>query len=184
MEKKVNVPNALTAVRLLLAPVVFLLVIFGYNVLALISFIAAAITDILDGWSARRYGHTSEFGAKFDPLADKGLMFAAFLSLAVTGIVPWWFFWVVVCRDFLILLAAIIFLGGTSVKKFPPRPLGKISTLFQVFTVAAWILQHIFSSPVLTVAAEDVLRVSVIFTLWSAIDYAKQGLKMYNHKEG
>ncbi len=178
-EKKVNIPNALTAVRLVLAPVVFFLVLFGQGVVALIVFVVAAVTDLLDGWTARHYGCVTKIGAYLDPIADKILMSGIFLALAIVRIVPWWFVVIVFIRDVSILVSVGVFFIFTSIRKFPPRTLGKISTLTQILTAVAWMIQSTFRLSILTVVARDILCISVVFTLWSFIDYAEQGIDMY-----
>jgi CDP-diacylglycerol--glycerol-3-phosphate 3-phosphatidyltransferase len=86
-----NLPNMLTAARLGLAVVLFVLITFESWLLALVVFIVAAITDWLDGFVARRQGLTSAFGRNFDPLVDKVLICGAFIFLLPkpAGLAPW-----------------------------------------------------------------------------------------------
>jgi CDP-diacylglycerol---glycerol-3-phosphate 3-phosphatidyltransferase len=99
---KFNLPNIFTIARAALAPL--FLVLFLQNadsavLAAAVVFIVAAITDYLDGWLARRYGETSDWGRVNDPLADKILTTAAFLAFAAKGYAAWWMVGVVVVRD-------------------------------------------------------------------------------------
>jgi CDP-diacylglycerol--glycerol-3-phosphate 3-phosphatidyltransferase len=98
-------PNQLTFVRILLTPVflAFLLVNHRtYNQLALPVFVVASLTDWYDGWVARKWGYVSRWGKFLDPLADKVLTSAAFISFIYLDLAPSWMVWIIVIRDILI----------------------------------------------------------------------------------
>lgn len=87
-----NVPNVVTAIRLVLAIVVFVLIPLGQYLAAMIVFLIAAGTDWLDGWWARKYGQVTKLGRMFDPFVDKIIICGAFTFLAAepgSGILPW-----------------------------------------------------------------------------------------------
>jgi len=87
-----NVPNVVTAIRFVLAIVVFVLIPLGQYLAALIVFVVAAGTDWLDGWWARKYGQVTKLGRMFDPFVDKIIICGAFTFLAAepgSGILPW-----------------------------------------------------------------------------------------------
>ncbi len=99
----VNLPNALTLLRIFLVPflVVVLLTKFeGREIVALAIFLLATATDFFDGWLARRRGEITTLGALLDPIADKLLISAAFISLVEVGLAPAWMVVVVVGREF------------------------------------------------------------------------------------
>ena len=99
----VNVPNALTLLRIFLVPflVVVLLTKFdGREIVALAIFLLATATDFFDGWLARRRGEITTLGTLLDPIADKLLISAAFISLVELNLVPAWMVVVVVGREF------------------------------------------------------------------------------------
>jgi CDP-diacylglycerol--glycerol-3-phosphate 3-phosphatidyltransferase len=99
----VNLPNALTLFRIFLVPflVVVLLTKFeGREIVALAIFLVATATDFFDGWLARRRGEITTLGTLLDPIADKLLISAAFISLVEVGLVPAWMVVVVVGREF------------------------------------------------------------------------------------
>jgi CDP-diacylglycerol--glycerol-3-phosphate 3-phosphatidyltransferase len=99
----VNLPNALTLLRIFLVPflVVVLLTKFeGREIVALAIFLVATATDFFDGWLARRRGEITTLGTLLDPIADKLLISAAFISLVEVGLVPAWMVVVVVGREF------------------------------------------------------------------------------------
>jgi CDP-diacylglycerol---glycerol-3-phosphate 3-phosphatidyltransferase len=100
---KINLPNALTLLRIFLVPflVVVLLTKFdGRETVGLIIFLTAVATDFFDGWLARRRGEITTLGALLDPIADKLLISAAFISLVELGLAPAWMVVVVIGREF------------------------------------------------------------------------------------
>ncbi len=100
---KLNIPNSLTLFRIFLVPflVVVLLTKFeGREIVALAIFLIATATDFFDGWLARRRGEITTLGTLLDPIADKLLISAAFISLVEVGLVPAWMVVVVVGREF------------------------------------------------------------------------------------
>ena len=99
----INLPNGLTLLRIFLVPflVVVLLTKFeGREVVALSIFLLATATDFFDGWLARRRGEITTLGTLLDPIADKLLISAAFISLVELNLVPAWMVVVVVGREF------------------------------------------------------------------------------------
>jgi cardiolipin synthase (CMP-forming) len=132
-----SLPNLLSVARLLAAPGLFWLLWSERWRPALAVLAGAAVTDVLDGWAARRFGAASRAGEILDPVADKVLMGGAFLALALNGRVEKWLAGLVVGRDALILLVASGGLLLASRRRFPPSLLGKASTIFQaVFLIA------------------------------------------------
>ena len=100
-------PNILTLLRIAAAPAVFLIVLQGWNdpwlrVLALLVFVAAAITDGFDGKLARSRNLISNLGKLLDPIADKLLIGAALLALAIIGALEWWLVIAIVSRELLV----------------------------------------------------------------------------------
>jgi cardiolipin synthase len=139
-----HLPNFLSALRLLAAPFAAWLIIADHDTAALLVFAAAGLSDGLDGFIARRWGVTSDFGAWLDPLADKLLMLLSLVALFIVGITPLWLVALVVARD----LAIII--GWLLVKLFglplatTPLFIGKFSSAIQVLYVLSALLTLAF----------------------------------------
>ena len=127
-----TIPNVLSMLRLLLVPVFLILVIAGAYVTALIVLIAASLTDLLDGYLARRFDQVTRLGQLLDPAADRLYIFAALIGLAANALVPWWIVIVIVARDVLIVVLGVV-LANHGYGPLPVHQLGKAAT-FALFT--------------------------------------------------
>lgn len=136
-----HIPNVLTVLRILATPVILYRIWERDLDLALILFFLSGMTDTIDGTLARRYGWGSRFGAFIDPIADKTLLVCTFLTLGMRDFIPVWLVWVVIGRDILILLAAVVLKLSGRLTEFPPSVFGKISTLVQLLTAGAILLR-------------------------------------------
>ena len=109
-----TIPNVLTMIRLLLVPV-FVVVYFRTTAepkyIALAIFAAASLTDMLDGYLARKLNQITDFGKLFDPLADKLMVLSALVCQAVTGVFPWAAVIVVACKELVMVLGGLFMLS-------------------------------------------------------------------------
>lgn len=128
--------NALTALRIALAPVFLLLYVHGDRVRAIAAFAAAAATDVLDGLVARALRQHTRLGAFLDPIADKFLAACALFALAASGRLPLWLPVLVVTRDLFQLLGAAALRTLHHEIPVAPTRIGKYAT----FTLAATVL--------------------------------------------
>jgi cardiolipin synthase len=103
-----HLPNLLSALRLLAAPLAAWTILAGHDVAALMLFAGAGVSDLADGSVARRWGFTSQFGAWLDPIADKLLMLLCLLALLGVGAVPFWLVVLAVARDATIAGGALL----------------------------------------------------------------------------
>jgi cardiolipin synthase len=126
-----TIPNVLTILRILLIPVIVGFLVYGYYDYALITLIVAVITDALDGSIARMANQKTEFGAYLDPLADKLLLMASFITYSLLGLVPIWSVIVVVSRDAILLTGTLLARVTETKIDASPSVLGKATTLFQ-----------------------------------------------------
>ena len=106
-----NVPNALTMMRLALIPVFVLLFWNGHRKWALVVFIVASLTDMLDGMLARKLNQITDFGKLFDPLADKLMVVTALVCQGLAGVFPWSAILVVGLKELLMLLGGVFMLS-------------------------------------------------------------------------
>jgi cardiolipin synthase len=147
----ITIPNLLTFLRMALIPVFASLLYYGYTGWGLIVFMAAGISDGVDGFVARRLNQESELGTILDPIADKLLMTTAFLILTMPNIfpppgksVPFWVTAAVIGRDVLIITVAGAINIMTGFHGFKPSRLGKLSTLVQVAAVCLILFAAVF----------------------------------------
>ncbi len=143
--------------------------------MALAVLLAAAVTDVIDGWVARRYSLESRFGAYADPIADKLLLTTVYLSLGVSGDAPVWFVALVLARDVFILLMAGYGLAFTTVRRFPPSIWGKLSTFAQIATGVAILTGRATGMPLIQFWGRLLPYVAAVTTVWSGLDYARKG---------
>jgi len=134
--------NQLTILRIVFIPLFIILLTYGWNGLALAIFIAAGVTDVLDGIIARRFGQKTSVGTVLDPLADKLLMVTSIVILSLPqmgfrNVLPRWLTILLISRDTLMMLVALIIVLMVGWRFFKPSIYGKASTVLQVITVLA-----------------------------------------------
>ena len=167
-----NLPNALTLFRIFLVPflVVVLLTKFtGREFVGLAIFLVAAITDFFDGWVARRRNQTTRLGALLDPIADKLLMSAAFISLVEMDSthVPAWMVVIVIGREFAVSgLRSIAAQQGVTIAA---SPLGKGKMVSQVVAISLLILGYELGQ--FRIIGTVALWVVMVLALTSGVDY-------------
>lgn len=103
-----NVPNMLTMIRMALIPVYWVIFFLGHRYLALAVFLVASITDLLDGYLARKYHLITNFGKLMDPLADKLMVVSVMLSLALKGLAPWLVLAILLVKEALMVLGGVL----------------------------------------------------------------------------
>lgn len=173
-----EIPNLLSLIRILLIiPLMYFILIAEYK-FALIVFIISAITDLLDGWLARYLNCESAMGAILDPLADKILLMSVFFTLCYLGFIPLLLALIVISRDLLILIGALlIWLVNNQVVIFRPSLISKINTALQIILVACVIIEvsdvYDFPNIVMTSLMYLVFCTAII----SGIGYLKSAMK-------
>ena len=150
----------------------------GWRYAAISAFLVAAVSDAFDGWVARRFNQTSRLGAVLDPLADKGLLLSAIITLSVSPwnyALPLWFPVLVIARDVVILTGCVVVRFVTDDLEVRPSWTGKVATALQMVAVA-WVMLQIPHNEVSVWAAG-------VFTLVSGIDYVVRGIGQFAHHE-
>ncbi len=170
-----TVPNLLTLSRILVAPYIAYLMINGRFQEAVIWCFLGGISDVFDGLISRWMGQESLFGAAFDPLADK--IFASIILVACVylGLIPGWFFALVILRE-IVILGGIVYLnsyaGGV---EFSPLWSSKINTLFLFLCIGAAILKNIVPLGYIT---HILLVATTLTTVYSGVDYIYLGWRI------
>ncbi|MEO7142661.1 MAG: CDP-alcohol phosphatidyltransferase family protein [Bryobacteraceae bacterium] len=166
-------PNLLSLARLAAAPFVIRLLMADDRQAALWLFVAAGLTDGLDGFLARRLGAASRAGSYLDPIADKILLSAIFLAFGIGGRAPVWLVAIVFGRDLLMLSAIGAILLCTNLRAFPPTLWGKLSTLVQIVFVLAVLAGH---------SSAALVWITAIATAWSGAHYFWTGIRMIRRR--
>lgn len=136
----VNLANIITFGRLCAVPLAFWLVLDHRMDDAFLLFVAAGLSDALDGWLARRYGGNA-IGAMMDPVADKALLVTMYVTLASIGALPSWLAILVVFRDLLIVGGVVVFAVLGHAVAIQPLYISKLNTLLQIVLIGFSLLQ-------------------------------------------
>lgn len=134
-----SVPNLITIFRILLVPAVVWAIGVGEAELAFWLFLAAGVSDGLDGFIAKRFGMQTELGAYLDPVADKALLVSIYVALAVVELIPRWVAIAVVSRDVMIVGAVVLSLVMAKPVTIRPLLVSKLNTAAQI-AFAAFVL--------------------------------------------
>jgi cardiolipin synthase len=127
-----NIPNLITLGRILLVPILVWAIASNAMLSAFVLFLAAAVSDAVDGFLAKRLRMTTVLGAYLDPLADKALIVSIYVTLGINGQIPGWLVILVVSRDIMIVGAVMLsWLVGSPVK-VKPLLVSKLNTVAQI----------------------------------------------------
>lgn len=176
-----NLPNSITLIRLAVIPVLFLLLLSPGRILSMIIavlFIMAAITDLIDGYVARKYNIVTTMGKFLDPIADKLVVTTAMIMLIPIGRIPAWIVAIIIMRDLLVDgLRSIASADGLVIDA---SRLGKQKTLCQIVAISALLIHYdtVFGLDAHAVGMV-VLYLALVLTVWSGADYF---MKFYKQK--
>lgn len=169
-----TIPNLLSVLRIALIPLFILAVVYGHPHAALFLFAGAGLTDALDGFIARFFDQRSELGAFLDPMADKLMLTATYVALALpeTGIaypIPVWVPVLTIARDVIIVTLSLILNLSFGIRSFPPSLPGKCTTFVQIAYAVAVLLQNSFGFP--APFARALMWLVAFFTVYSGFHY-------------
>jgi len=177
-----TIPNVITLIRILLTPLFIIFLIQGYYHKALAIFLLAGLSDLADGLIARVWHQKSRLGSYLDPLADKILMAASFITLSIYREIPSWLTVVVLSRDVTLALGVLIFRLADTPLVVRPSLAGKWTTTFQATTVFLVLVGKLW--PISPLVLLIFFWVTGILTTVSGIHYLYGGLKMMNASYG
>jgi len=177
MQNNLNIPNILAFLRLLIAPLMFMLLVnrdlfanihpSWLDYFAAFLFVLASITDFFDGYIARKFDQITQLGKILDPLADKMLTLAGFLGLMILGRANPWAVYLILTREFFITGLRVS--AVSSGKEIAASLLGKIKTIVQMIAIGFLIMDWPFG--------EALLWLAVAITLYSGYEYIKEYLE-------
>jgi CDP-diacylglycerol--glycerol-3-phosphate 3-phosphatidyltransferase len=167
-----NFPNRITLLRITIIPALFFLLLSpGRNgsLAIAILFIIAALTDLLDGYLARKYEIVTVMGKLLDPIADKLIVNAAMILMIPIGRIPAWIVAVIIIRDFTVDgIRAIASSEGLVIQA---SKLGKQKTLCQIFAVSALMIHYPFLGVDAHVVGTAILYLAIVLSVYSGMDY-------------
>jgi cardiolipin synthase len=171
-----SIPNLITVLRILLVPVVVWAIATDRMQVAFILFLAAAISDAVDGFLAKRFGMKTELGAYLDPLADKVLIVSIYVTLGITAVIPLWIVILVASRDIMIVGGIILSWLVDRPVAIRPHVVSKFNTGVQIF-FACWVLGALGygfdPEPVLTLVMALVAVLTLISVALYLADWAR-----------
>jgi cardiolipin synthase (CMP-forming) len=175
-----SIPNLITLGRILLVPiVVWAIATPGAMWIAFVLFVAAGVSDAVDGFLAKRFAMTTELGAYLDPLADKALIVSIYLTLGINGDIPRWLVILVVSRDIMIVGAFMLSWLIGSPLKVKPLVVSKLNTAAQIVfaCVVLGTLGFDFELPMITLVF---MILVAVLTLLSVAAYVGEWVRHMN----
>jgi cardiolipin synthase (CMP-forming) len=174
-----NLPNLITLARIIMVPVVVWAIASRQMQIAFLLFLAAGVSDAVDGFIAKRFNMASELGAHLDPLADKTLIVSIYVALGITDAIPRWIVILVVSRDILIVGGVMLawFLGEPM--RLKPLLVSKLNTVAQIVFACLVLASLAFgfdAEPALTV----LIWVVAALTLISVGFYMREWVRHMN----
>ena len=176
-------PNLISLGRLLAVPLMVYLVLEQSYVFAFWLFLAAGISDAVDGFIAKQFGAETELGTYLDPLADKALLVAIYVTLGRTGDIATWLVILIVSRDLMIIGGALLFQTLTQSLKMEPLWISKANTTFQI-ALAGLVLAQVAYEFEIAVAVDLLLYIVAGTTVLSGGAYiVKWGRRVLNMED-
>ena len=169
--KKENIPNILTIIRFILIPFIFISVVSKHFLIALIIFTISAITDVLDGFIARKFNYITDIGKLIDPLADKLTQMALLLSLAILKILPWWIFAIVFIKECVMIISASFLYKRDDVVVYS-KWYGKLATVLLYFAIVVSLIINQFHISMPFRVDLYLYYLAILATIFSLIMYS------------
>jgi cardiolipin synthase len=174
-----SIPNLITLGRILLVPVVVWAITSGEMSIAFFLFLAAGISDAVDGFLAKRFHMASELGAYLDPLADKALIVSIYVSLGIAGALPIFLVILVVSRDIMIISAFMLSWLVDKPMPVRPLPISKVNTVAQILLATLVLAEQGFGFEA-DVLAKLTMALVAILTLLSIAFYLAEWVRHMN----
>ncbi|MSP67467.1 MAG: CDP-alcohol phosphatidyltransferase family protein [Alphaproteobacteria bacterium] len=172
-----NLPNLLSLARLLSVPVLVWLIMVGQMQAAFWLFVAASATDAIDGFIARRFGSRTVVGAYLDPLADKALLTAVYISLGHEGWISLWLVILVVFRDIVIVGGVLLYQLLAQSIELQPMRISKINTAAQISLVTVVLASLGLSLPdvgLVPILEPVTAATTVVSGVWYLVDWTRR----------
>ena len=176
---KMNVPNTLTIIRMILIIPFVVLLLNGADITATIIFIVASLTDMLDGQIARKYNLVTNFGKFMDPLADKLLVCSALICLVEMERLAAWIVIIIIAREFIISGFRLVASDNGIV--IAASYWGKFKTTFQMIMVVVLMLN--IQNDIMILLGQILIWISLALTIISLVDYVAKNLDVLKEQK-
>ncbi len=163
-------------------PVVVWAIASGAMQLAFVLFLAAGISDAVDGFLAKRFGMTTELGAYLDPLADKTMLVSIYVTLAIVGDIPLWLVILVISRDIMIVSAVILSWLVDKPVKLKPLMVSKLNTVAQILLALVVLAARAFAFDA-ALAIKGLMALVAVLTSLSVAFYVAEWVRHMNEAE-
>ncbi len=167
-----TVPNQITFLRLGFLPIFLILIAYDHYRWALLVLVIAGLSDGIDGLLARSLNQRSSLGAYLDPIADKLLLSSSFVLLAFKKQLAWWLTILVLSRDVLILIVAVVILLVFGYRPFPPTIYGKLTTAAEIILVFLVVLGAAYPQYHVNVLNHALIYTVTVLSILSGFHYS------------
>jgi len=186
-EKIMTYATVCTCVRIIAAPFIVWAMVHAQWSFAFYCFIAAALTDIIDGFLARYFNQITFFGACLDPVADKILLLSSFFTLSFIPnpvcVIPHWFFYVVLCKELVQCIGAVLLFLTKVPVTVSATTLSKSSTCIHIFFIVSLFLHYFLTGQLFQEYTICYVTLTILLGA-TLIDYAYKALKLYGKAKG
>lgn len=182
--KHLNLPNIITSLRILLVPVFLYFLARDDIILAIVVLMLASITDMLDGFIARRWHLRTELGSYLDPAADKLLFLSTFIIFTIKGEIPVWFTTIIIFRDALVVSGSFYFRWRSADFRIQPTRAGKWSVFFQICILGCVLIKKLFPATVsaISIIFYPMIYLTLFLSLFSGSQYVRRGIGMLGER--
>ena len=174
-----SIPNLITLARILLVPVMVWAITAGEMRIAFVLFLLAGLSDLVDGYLAKRFNMATELGAYLDPLADKALIVSIYVTLGIAGAIPRWLVILVVSRDIMIVGAIMLSWLMNNPVTLKPLMVSKLNTVAQILLALAVLASLAFAFDAWWVI-QGLTALVAILTLASVALYLREWIHHMN----
>jgi cardiolipin synthase (CMP-forming) len=174
-----SIPNLITLARILLVPVIVWAIASNQMQIAFSLFLVAGLSDLVDGFLAKRFGMATELGAYLDPLADKAMIVSIYIALGIADVIPRWLVILVVSRDIMIVAAIVLSWVVDKPVKLKPLTVSKLNTVAQI-VLALLVLASLSIGFDAALAIQAVTLLVALLTLLSVAFYVAAWVRHMN----
>ncbi len=173
-----NLPNLITLSRILMIPFFVNFLVYKYYGYAFAIFLLAGISDGLDGFIARSSKQKTKLGTFLDPMADKLLLTTSFITLTIIHLIPVWITIIVISRDVIIIIGALMLILFQDELNVSPSFTGKATTLFQILYIVLLLFFIVIGKNINTL--KPIMWIMIGFTIASGAQYIYMWFKLLN----